>query len=321
MNMDKPKVTPKDFFLWAGAMIALYWSVIAFILLIFNYIDYTFPAPASLGPIDPYQSGVGHEMASIIVLLPIYLIIMWFIRRDIHRDPTRRNLWVRRWALILTLFVTGVTMAIDLITVLTTFFNGESFTQAFLMKALLVLFVAAGVFMHFIADFWGYWDKYPSRKRSVGIGVATLAVLTIVLGFFIIGTPMQAANYRIDEQKVSDLQIIQADIVSYWQQNGKLPTDLDQLGQPLTGGTLPSDEQTGQPYQYSIVGNLGFKLCATFNAPTAPYAITQDELTVSVPATAGAPVDLPDSWYHVAGQQCFLRAVDPAQYPVIKRAQ
>lgn len=319
--MDKPRVTPKDFFLWAGAMIALYWSVISFIYLIFNYIDYTFPIPVSYAPVDPYESGVGYEMASIIVMLPIYLLIMWFIRRDIQRDHTRMNIWVRRWALILTLFVTGVAIAIDLITVLTTFLNGESFTESFLLKALLVLLVAAAAFMHFIADLWGYWDKYLQRKLSVGVGIAVLAVATILSGFIIIGTPAQARAYRYDEQKVSDLQTIQSDIVSYWQQNGALPTSLDEVGQPLTGENLPTDSQQGDSYTYSIAAKTTFKLCATFNAPTAPYAITQDDLAAPEPTAAGGVGDVPDSWYHDMGLQCFERSIDPNQYPRLKAAQ
>ena len=87
---------------------------------------------------------------------------------------------------------------------------------------LIVLFVAAVAFMHFIADLWGYWEQYPERKRSVGIAVAVLAVATIVAGFFIIGTPAQARAYQFDEQKISDLQTIQSDIVSYWQQKWRL---------------------------------------------------------------------------------------------------
>lgn len=313
--MDKARVTPKDFFLWAGAMIALYWSVISFIYLIFNYIDYTFPVPLTFAPVDPYENGVGYEMASIIVMLPIYFLLMWVIRRDIHRDASRKNIWVRRWALILTLFVTGVTIAIDLISVLTTFLNGESFTSSFLLKALLVLLVAAAGFMHFIADLWGYWDEFPERKRAVGIGIAVLAILTIAAGFFIIGTPAQAMASREDEQKISDLQTIQSDVVSYWQQNGKLPTSLDQIGQPLTGGTIPVDEQTGEPYTYSVVSKLAFQLCATFNAPTAPYAITEDEITPPVAASGTSAVTY--SWYHDAGKQCFLRTINPEEYPRI----
>jgi len=299
-------------------MITLYWSIIAFILLIFNYIDYTFPTPLSYAPSDPYQSGVGHEMASIIVLFPIYLVLMWFIRRDIHKDPSRKNIWVRRWALILTIFVTGATVAIDLISVLTTYLNGESFTLSFVLKALLVLLVAAAGFMHFSADLWGYWDEFPKRKRAVVIGVVILAVATIVAGFFIIGTPQQALSYQFDEQKVTDLQTIQSEIITYWQDEGKLPATLADLNDPTVGVAVPVDEQTGQSYQYSVVGKLAFKLCATFNAPTAPYAITQDEVAIVAPAAVGTTAPAPDSWYHDAGLQCFLRNIDPSRYPSAK---
>ncbi len=318
LDMDKTKVTPKDFFLWAGAMIALYWSVISFILLIFNYIDYTFPTPLTFAAIDPYESGVGYEMASIIVMLPVYLLLMWVIRRDIKRDHTRKEVWVRRWAIIFTLFVTGVAIAGDLITAITTFLNGESFTLSFVLKALLVLLVAAAAFMHFIADLWGYWDEFPKRKQAVAIGIAVLAVATILSGFIVIGTPSQARAYRFDEQKVSDLQLIQSDVIQYWQANGTLPTGLDVLGQPLTGNSIPVDEQTNQPYQYSMTGKLSFKLCATFNAATAPYAITQDDLVMPVPEAKAGSSYTPDSWYHNAGQQCFGRTINTQQYPRIK---
>src|ERR1035437_4871969 len=220
--MDKPKTTAKDFFLWAGAMVAFYWSVIAFIMLTFDYINYAFPNALSYYPVDPYQSGISYEMASIIVLLPIYLLLMWLIHKDIANDPSRNEIWVRRWALILTLFVAGIAMAVDLITLLTTFLNGEALTAAFLLKVLIIFLIAAGVFMHFIADLKGYWDAFPKRRNMVRVGVAILAVATIVAGFFIVGTPAQARLQRFDAQKVSDLQNIQSQVVSYWQAKQKL---------------------------------------------------------------------------------------------------
>src|SRR5438105_182995 len=155
--MDKPRITAKDFFLWAGAMVAFYWSVIAYIYLVFDYINYAFPNALSYYPTDPYQSGISFGMASIIVLLPLYMFLMRIIRRDIARDASRAEIWVRRWALILTLFVAGITVAIDLITLLTTFLNGQDLTTAFLLKVAVVFLVAAGVFMHFIADLRGFW--------------------------------------------------------------------------------------------------------------------------------------------------------------------
>src|SRR3989344_9357609 len=98
--MDKPKTTPKDFFLWAGAMVALYVSVFSLITLYFEYINYTFPD--ALQPyVDPYSGAIRFAMASLIVLFPVFLLLMRLIRNDIARNAEKRDLWVRRWALFL----------------------------------------------------------------------------------------------------------------------------------------------------------------------------------------------------------------------------
>ena len=51
--MDRPKTTPKDFFLWAGAMVTLYAGVFAFVGLLFDYLNYTFPDTALNYYVDP----------------------------------------------------------------------------------------------------------------------------------------------------------------------------------------------------------------------------------------------------------------------------
>ncbi len=312
--MNNPKVTPKDFFLWAGAMVALYWSVVAFIFLIFDYINYSFPDPLAYYPSDPYQGGISYEMASIIVLFPIYVGLMWVIRNDIWKDATRKDIWVRRWALLLTLFVAGATIAGDLILLLTAFLNGEALTTAFLLKVLLVFLVAAGGFMHFIADMWGYWDQYPRRKQIVCTAVGVLAAVSIIAGFFIVGTPAQARLARFDDQKVIDLQSIQWQVVNYWQAKQKLPVALADLNDPIKNWMVPTDPQEGNSYTYKATGKLSFQLCATFNAQTRGSAQVMGRETVPVPIGAtGKP--LADSWQHGVGEVCFDRTIDPQLYP------
>ncbi len=325
--MDKPKTTAKDFFLWAGAMVAFYWSVIAFILLTFDYINYTFPNVLSYYPADPYQSGISYEMASIIVLFPIYLLLMRFIHKDAVRDSSRNEIWVRRWALILTLFVAGIAMAVDLITLLTTFLNGEALTTAFLLKVLIIFLVAGGVFMHFIADFRGYWDLFPGRRNMVRIGVAVLAVGTVISGFFIVGTPGEARLARFDAQKVSDLQNIQSQVVYYWQAKQKLPAIIGDLNNPLSYGPVPVDPQTSEPYTYEKTGALSFKLCAAFNAESRGNQTMYPETRAVVPtaptpagekaALSGKDMSV-DNWQHGAGEVCFDRTIDPSFYPPLK---
>ncbi len=311
--MNTTKITPKDFFLWAGAVVALYWSVVAFILLMFEYINYAMPNPLSYYPSDPYQSGIPYEMASLIVLVPIYFALMVMIRRDIAKDATRNDIWVRRWALIFTMFVAGALAAGDLIVLLTTFLSGEEITLAFLLKVAIVLLVAAGICMHFIADFWGYWHTYPARRFNVFIGVGTLVVSTVVAGFAIVGTPGAARLYRFDDEKVSDLHTIQYLIGTYYQHKQKLPEQLADIDTFTAGAdepSVPKDIQTNQSYEYRPIGPLSYELCANFNKtsnagnggrvsyPTAPYGVKGQ-----------------DSWQHGAGRVCFGRTIDPDLYP------
>ncbi|MSU74522.1 hypothetical protein EXS57_01950 [Candidatus Kaiserbacteria bacterium] len=314
-NMDKPKTTAKDFFLWAGAMVAFYWSVIAFILLAFDYVNYMFPNVLSYYPADPYQSGISYEMASIIVLLPIYLLLMWLIHKDVARDPSRNDVWVRRWALILTLFVAGIAIAVDLITLLTTFLNGEALTTAFLLKVFIILFVASAVFLHFIADLKGYWDQYPSRRLVMRIAVAVLAVGTIVAGFFIVGTPADARLARFDAQKVTDLQDIQYRVVNYWQAKQQLPTEITDLNDSLSYSPIPLDAQTKESYEYQSTGTFSFKLCANFNAQSRGGQNMYSETRAMMPTPVGDKGMMQDNWSHSAGTVCFDRTIDPSFYP------
>ena len=84
--MNTPKVTPKDFFLWAGAVIAIYGSVIAFITLLFQYINHVYPDPLSYNYFAmPYSGPMCFAMASLIVLVPVAIILMRFTR-NIMRD-------------------------------------------------------------------------------------------------------------------------------------------------------------------------------------------------------------------------------------------
>jgi Domain of unknown function (DUF5671) len=317
--MDKPKATPKDFFLWAGAMIALYWSIIAFVSLIFNYIAYALPDTALSYYSDPYQGGISYEMASLIILFPLFLVLFWLIHRDIRRDVTRRDIWVRRWALVLTLFLAGAAMVIDLILLLTSFLNGEVLSAHFLLEVAVVVLVAAVVFMHFIADLWGYWEQYPQRARRVGWAAGALILLTVIAGFFIVGTPWQAQQYRLDAQRVSDLQEIQSDIVTYWQSEQMLPTSLSDLNDSLSGFSAPVDPQTNQAYGYNVSSTNSFELCADFSASSQASG-AEGLYAQSVPMVAGGSATQ-DNWQHAAGHVCFDRTIDPARYPSLKTAQ
>ena len=311
--MDKPKATAKDFFLWFGAMVALYLSVFAFITLIFDYLNYAFPDALPYYA-DPYSSSVSYEMASLLVIYPVFLILMRVIRGDIARDASRGDVWVRRWALVLTLFLAGATLVGDLVTLLMYFFNGDV-TLRFALKVLIVFLVAGGIFLHFMADLRGYYERNPAKTLLLTWATGILVLVTIIAGFFIIGTPWQARLYRFDDQKVSDLQGLQYQIVNYWQMKEELPATLAQLNDSLYGAHVPVDPQSGESYEYRRVGPLAFELCATFNAPASSRGAAHMSM-------APYPIDrTAETWQHDAGRTCYARTIDPERYPPFKSAR
>src|SRR3989344_561627 len=250
-------------------------------------------------------------MASLIVLLPIYMLLMWFIRKDAVRDPSRNAIWVRRWALILTLFVAGTTIAVDLIMLLPTFLNGEALTLAFVLKVVVIFVVALKCFLYFIADLKGYWERFPMRKRMADVGIGVAAVIVIVAGFFIVGTPAQARLARFDEQKVSDLQNIQYQIINFYQAKQKLPGVITDLNNSLDFGSIPVDPQSGEPYVYKPGEGLSFELCADFNKESRTNRGLYENQglyetrPMAVPAVVGGKGMLQDNWQHSAGSVCF----------------
>ncbi|RJR14461.1 hypothetical protein C4585_00185, partial [Candidatus Parcubacteria bacterium] len=301
--MDKPKVTPKDFFLWAGAMIALYGSVISFMTLLFQYINHAYPDPLNYYYSDPYSGSMRFAMASLIVLVPVAIVLMRIIRKGIALEPIKNELWVRRWALVLTVFIAGATVIGDLIALVNGFLGGE-LTMRFLLKVLVVFGVAGGVFLHFLADLRGYWNTNQGKAKQVGIAAGVLVVIAIVSGFFIMGTPGEVRLIRFDTQKVSDLQSIQWEIVNFWQQKQALPADLQELSDPLRGYTIPKDPQTGEEYRYERTSNSSFKLCATFNAESRGGA----EASRAMYYYEGIDSE---NWQHGVGEVCFDRTIDP----------
>ena len=304
--MNTPKVTPKDFFLWAGAMIALYSTVFAFITLLFQYINYAYPDPLQYAYYsDPFSGSMRFAMATLIVMVPVAILLMRYIRTDIQSVPAKEDLWIRRWALVLTVFIAGFAAIGDLITLINYFLGGD-ITTRFVLKVLVLLLVASGVFMHFLADLRGYWNANPGRARIVGWAAGAVVILAIIAGFFIMGSPSQVRLYRFDAQKVSDLQTIQYQITNYYQQKEALPTQLDQLNDPLSGTTVPNDPQGGV-YRYEKVTEESFKLCATFNADTQ-----NKQASVAMPAMYGVEGE---NWQHGVGEMCFDRTIDPERYP------
>ncbi|MCB9802701.1 hypothetical protein H6761_01615 [Candidatus Nomurabacteria bacterium] len=304
-NSNIPKTTPKDVFLHLFAIVTLYLSVVSFMTLYVQYINVIFPDPLTFY----YRSvseGIRVSMAILLIALPAYLISSWFLKKDDQKNILHREIKIRKWLVYLTLFVSAVTVIIDLMILVYNFLNGELSTQFFL-KILVVLLVAAALFLYY---FWDLKNENIKSKLPVTIAATLLVIMvaSIVWGFFLIGAPSQQRDHRFDEQRVQDLQLLQSQIINYWQNKEVLPTELSQLENDISGYQVANDPETKADYQYQVLGDLSFELCADFTTNS------EDFVNGSQAARYYYPSIDSQNWEHKSEKTCFERTIDPELY-------
>ncbi len=303
METTNTKTTARDFFLNLGMIVALYTVAGSIINLLFTVIDKAYKPI-----VDSYYYGyassysISFPVATIIIFFPIFILLAWILGKDFAKSPEKKNLGIHKWLVYITLFVTGLAFAGDLVAVLYAFLNGNDLTTAFILKALVVLVITGLIFFYYISD---VRRSLSSKERLIWRIVASVLVLgSIIWGFAVIGSPRTQQLLRYDEQKVSSLQSIDNMVRSYYYNHQALPTDLAALASDNSYTTAPNDQQTGQPFEYRKVSATTFELCATFNKS-------------SVDAMQSSAYPVRDSTYgpqlykHPAGYYCFSQTVTP----------
>jgi hypothetical protein len=264
--MDSSTPQAKYFFLQLGIVVALYTAVISFLTFAFDVINYTFP-DRQAGYFDPYSTGMRFSISILIVVFPVLIYLSRMMWKALSADPMSRDLPVRRWLSYLTLFVAGVAIIADLIALVNTFLNGE-ITARFVSKVVLVLIVAFGVFWYTMRDMKGVYFERPQLLKLFTSIASAVVIISLVAGLFIIGSPASQRKLRDDMARANELQSIQWEIVSRYQQTGKLPFTLDELADPLypQGKDRFLDPKTDEPYEYRTIASTtpSFELCATF---------------------------------------------------------
>jgi uncharacterized membrane protein YidH (DUF202 family) len=300
MDTQTTKTGPKDVFLNLLSFGVLYGSIVSFLTMIFQYVNYAFP-----DPLDFYEGRILDTVRTstsvLIVMFPIFLILCWMIEKDFKANPEKRDLKFRKWLTYLTLLAAAITVIVALIVLVNSFYSGDLTTQ-FILKVATVLVVAAGTFGYYLWDVKRKPSDTSKRPRNVAWITAVIVLVGVVAGFFTVGSPAEQRAKRFDEQRVSDLQDLQNQIINYWSRKGTLPGNIDKLQDEIFVFEIPVDPETKEDYEYTVLGGLKFELCATFNKSTERRfegeVLPREKLILH-------------SWEHDAGRVCFDRTIDP----------
>lgn len=107
------------------------------------------------------------------------------------------------------------------------------------------------------------------KQRDIAaLLIATVFVLaSLIYGIISIGSPAKTRAISFDTKRISDLSTIKNSIDAKSYGGSSLPTQLSELsGSPVYGESLSfEDPETKVPYEYTIVSDRSYKLCATFS--------------------------------------------------------
>jgi len=278
---------------------AFYASVTALVFLLFQYINLWFPDLAT--PTDPnISSSIRWSMAFVIIAFPSFLWLSKTVLGQIRSDPDRAWSPVRRWLTYVTLLIASITLAGDLITLVFGLLDGE-LSLRFLLKVLVLLSIAGLTITYFLLSLRLPIEKRETNRvhRGFAIAAATIAVGTLLCGFFIAGSPGNARFERLDARRVEALQTIFAEVKNTSLGASQyIRADERRLQQPLPPSLREladvavhqrpeiHDPATGEEYGYRVVDETRIELCAKFDTDRNAG---RDPL-----------------WNHSAGRHCFV---------------
>ncbi len=307
ITSSSPKATPRDVFLHLLSVGTLYVSAVCLIALLFQYVNYYFP-----DPLQYYETIFGvlrRTIATVIVVFPVYVATAWYFQKETVKDPARRDIKIRKWLVYLTLFVSAVTVIVDLVVLVHRYLGGE-LTPRFGLKVLSVLIVAAGLFWYYLWDLKRQASVLSVKVKNILRATVSVVGIVIIGGFFLVGSPQKQRLIRFDAQRITDLQMLQNEVIYFWQQKDSLPQALEELNNDISGFRAPLDPETKEPYEYGIKSALVFELCASFKTTGDEENARRGIKTAPIYGTAQQNWN----WEHGIGRVCFTRTIDPQIY-------
>jgi len=136
----------------------------------------------------------------------------------------------------------------------------------------------------------------PSQLKGLMIGLIGISVAGAI---YVSGGPVKARYLAQDQQRVKDLRSIYYDVDRFYQNEGRLPTDLDELDKsPATFIDNKKDLISGKPYGYAVVDGNTIRLSSDFHLPSPKRESSQGSRSYYMASD--------DSfWNHGAGNHSF----------------
>jgi hypothetical protein len=304
--LDQKNNAPKFAFFYMLSLVALIFLAVSVGMIIFEIINKKI--------IDVLQSNNGFSLealkfaiSALVISAPIFYLTSRQIYKSLFAGILDKNSGVRRWLTYFILFIAAIVMLGWLIAVINNFLNGD-LTWKFVFKSLTSVGISAAIFFFYFFDIRQKEIAGQKEKLVKIYFYASLSVVVIVFAasLFFIPSPQQTRSIKIDEAILGNFTSIDNAIQTFYQSDGRLPKDLNELKKNfnyITSDNL-KDPVTAKDFDYNIVDKKDYQLCATFQTAN------KNGTDRSYPNNLYV-----DQWPHDAGYQCLTQNIKEAQFP------
>lgn len=149
----QPYLDAREAFMYLVLFSTLYVSAYHLGSLLFDIINITLPDPADASAVAAayLRQSMRWSLSSLVVAFPVFVYVSWLLNRELSADPIKRHSNVRRWLTYVTLFIAASVLIGDVITLVYNLLGGE-LTTRFLLKVLVVGFIAGPIFWYYLSD-------------------------------------------------------------------------------------------------------------------------------------------------------------------------
>lgn len=272
VDASVPEIPGKgvDALLYLGQFITLTSVVGGLITIIFEAVNHRYKDQLNLGyAYNELMAGesVRLAVAMIIVALPLYFILAHFTAKRIVEVKERAELVMRKVFLYAIIFVTTVTIAGSLVTLIYQLLSGELFVR-FGPKAIALGLIAGFVLITHLYQLRRDFTTETKIPLYLGVGSAIVVIAIIVFGIAETGSPKKIRALRFDNERLTRLSSIQQNVLQYWQRGGVLPKTLAELQNDFGTNILLVDPETKKPFEYKVIKNS--EIATTENCQAYP---------------------------------------------------
>jgi len=245
-------------FYYMLSLVTLFIMSLSFGSILFEIVEKFFP-DITRGNYYNDSSSLKMAISGILIATPIFYYIMHKIYANLKSGELKAEAEIRKWLTYFILFISSVVVIGSLISILNNFLDG-ALTINFILKALAVLFIAFLIFSFYFYDIRRKEFKNQKINRIFFISTLTIVAIALISSFFLIESPSEARNRKLDQNILQDFNNIKYSIDNYYYKYEKMPKELADIN----GEINIVNESIKAEYIYNVIDGTRYRLCTEF---------------------------------------------------------